>query len=65
VIIFLDFDGVLHSYNKCNDDALFSRVSFLWEILRTCADADVVFSTSWRDIYKFDEMLNFVTYGGG
>jgi hypothetical protein len=65
VIIFLDFDGVLHSYNKCNDDGLFSRVSFLWEILRTCADADVVFSTSWRDIYKFDEMLNFVTYGGG
>lgn len=65
MIIFLDFDGVLHSHDIDNDEYLFSRVSFLWQILRDCPDAEVVFSTSWRNIYKFDELLDFVTYGGG
>ena len=25
----------------------------------------VVFSTSWREVYRPDEMVEFVTYGGG
>lgn len=65
MIIFLDFDGVLHSHDIDNDDYLFSRVSLLWQVLRECPCADVVFSTSWRITYRFDEMLDFVTYGGG
>ena len=65
MIIFLDFDGVLHPHDIENDEYTFSRVSFLWQILRSCPDADVVFSTSWRITYKFEEMLSFVTYGGG
>jgi hypothetical protein len=65
MIIFLDFDGVLHPHDIENDEYTFSRVSFLWQILRNCPDADVVFSTSWRITYKFEEMLGLVTYGGG
>ena len=62
-VIFLDFDGVLHSTGR--DSELFSRVAFLWQILRARPDIEVVFSTSWREVYQPDEMVEFVTHGGG
>ncbi|BCB25299.1 hypothetical protein SKTS_01850 [Sulfurimicrobium lacus] len=67
MILFLDFDGVLHPIRCVGgiDEPLFSRASALWEILRTCPDVEVVFSTSWRDLYKLDEMVTLVTQGGG
>lgn len=43
----------------------FCRVAFLWQILRARPDIKVVFSTSWREVYLQDEMVEFVTYGGG
>jgi HAD domain in Swiss Army Knife RNA repair proteins len=64
MILFLDFDGVLHPH-KQNNENLFCRTPLLWQILRACTDAQVVFSTSWRDCYRFDEMVEFVTWGGG
>lgn len=63
MIIFLDFDGVLHP--EVNDAEPFCRVALLWNILRTCPDVQVVFSTSWREIHRPEELLDFVTYGGG
>lgn len=63
MILFLDFDGVLHPERR--DAELFCRVALLWDILRTCPDVDVVFSTTWRDIHRPEELLDFVTYGGG
>lgn len=63
MILFLDFDGVLHPLLRKEPD--FSRLALLWKILRACPDMEVVFSTSWREIYRFDEMVEFVTYGGG
>ena len=65
MILFLDFDGVLHSLTGENDDGCFCRLPVLWEILRTCPEVEVVFSTSWREIYSPDEMLDFVTANGG
>ena len=65
MIIFLDFDGVLHSHDIDDDKYLFSRVSLLWQILRGCPGVDVVFSTSWRNTYQFYELIDFVNYGGG
>lgn len=65
MIIFLDFDGVLHSHDIDDDKYLFSPVSILWQILRDCPGADVVFSTSWRNTYQFYELIDFVTYDGG
>jgi len=64
MILFLDFDGVTHP-QKNRDEDPFCRVELLWEILRACPEVRVVFSTSWRDDYDFDIMLDFVTYGGG
>ena len=34
MILFLDFDGVLHSLFGENDDGYFCRLPVLWEILR-------------------------------
>lgn len=67
MIIFIDFDGVLHPIRCVGgiDEPLFSRASALWEILRVCPDVEVVFSTTWRDLYKLDEMVTLVTQGGG
>jgi hypothetical protein len=63
MILFLDFDGVLHPHLRHEPD--FCRNEFLWKILRACPTAQVVFSTSWRDIYSHTEMVGFVTNGGG
>lgn len=61
--IFLDFDGVCHPVMRNQPD--FCRVSLLWQILRAQKNVNVVFSTSWREIYRHDEMVEFVTRGGG
>lgn len=62
MLIFLDFDGVMHAnYN----DPPFSRAALLWKILRALPEARVVFSTSWRDNYAFDRMVNLTTRNGG
>ena len=63
MILFLDYDGVLHPHLRTEPD--FCRVALLWQILGTFPTVEVVFSTSWRQIYRFDEMLRFVTNGGG
>lgn len=64
MILFIDFDGVLHP-NEQYDESPFSLTPLLWQILRACPGVQVVFSTSWRDSYDFDNMLDFVTFGGG
>lgn len=63
MILFLDFDGVLHPLLRSEPD--FCRIELLWKILRACPDVDVVFSTSWREIYSQDELLDLVTHGNG
>ena len=63
MIIFLDFDGVLHPITDTEPD--FCRKALLWEILRACPDAEIVFSTSWKQLYRFDELLCYVINGGG
>ena len=63
MILFLDFDGVLHPHLRHEPD--FCHNELLWQILRACPDAQVVFSTSWRDIYSPAELVVLVTNGGG
>lgn len=64
--IFLDFDGVPHPEGLGPDVSReFECVGHLWAILRAVSAAQVVFSTSWRSIHTFDELVDFVTHGGG
>lgn len=62
-LLFLDFDGVLAPLQRSEPD--FCRLPLLHQILRACPHVDIVFSTSWREIYRHDEMIAFVTRGGG
>ena len=62
-ILFLDFDGVLHPSPTANE-TVFSRLQHLWAILRARPDVDVVLSTSWREHFDPDVMLDFVTSNG-
>lgn len=60
----LDFDGVTHP-DTADSDQLFCRTPLLWQIMRACPAVQVVFSTSWREIHRPDELLDFATFGGG
>ena len=64
LLLFIDFDGVLHP-EPCSDDEYFCKTPLLWQILRTCENISVVFSTSWRHLYSFEALVDGVTRGGG
>lgn len=64
MILFLDFDGVMHPDGSTVSE-LFCNLPLLWEILRARPSAEVVFSTSWRDSYRFDDLVEMVTRNGG
>lgn len=61
MILFLDFDGVLHPVG--GREEVFCRLPLLWHILEAVPNADVVFSTSWRETFSIEEMIGFVTGG--
>jgi len=64
MILFLDFDGVLHPGIACGP-ALFSARHLIWQLLDACPHIEVVFSTSWRETHPVPELTEFVTAGGG
>lgn len=64
MILFLDFDGVLHP-DFARNHACFSANPLLWQLLDACPNVDVVFSTSWRGIHPVAELIQFATQGGG
>ena len=63
MILFLDFDGVLHPSPAAGE--VFCCVHRVWTILRARPFLEVVFSTSWREAYDPEAMLNFSTANGG
>lgn len=64
MIVFLDFDGVLHPVSA-EVDRLFCCAKHFWAILDRHPNANVVFSTSWRQQYPISDLVNFATHGGG
>lgn len=62
MILLLDFDGVLHP--ETGDEQL-TNLCQLWAILRACPHVEVVFSTSWREAYSMEHLVEFVTFGDG
>lgn len=63
MLLFLDFDGVLHPENLRTEDRdqLFCELPLLHEILRATPKVEVVFSTSWRLLYPRQELIQMVT----
>jgi HAD domain in Swiss Army Knife RNA repair proteins len=56
VILFLDFDGVMHPFNQTN---LFCREESLARFLRDFPEVEVVISSSWRETHTLKNMLTF------
>lgn len=54
-ILFLDFDGVLHS----DGIALFSRLGLLEEYLLKMPEIEIVISSTWRETQGLDELKNY------
>jgi len=65
MILFLDFDGVLHPETALSTRVDFQHLPLLWRILRAVPEVEVVFATSWRNSHTQDELVTIVTTGGG
>lgn len=65
MILFLDFDGVLHPETALSTRVDFQHLPRLWRILREVPEVEVVFATSWRNYHTFEELVTIVTQGGG
>lgn len=58
MIVFLDFDGVLHPAG-CQVDKLFCRIELLEAWRRRQPTVSVVISSSWRARHPLDEMRSY------
>ena len=65
VIIFLDFDGVLHPFPTRGADNLFSSLPVLWKLLDTLPEASVVITSSWREQNDLRTLTDLITANGG
>lgn len=63
MILFVDFDGVLHPNSDDSDH--FSCAPLLWELLRRHRDVRVVLSTGWRFERPLDELRRLACQNGG
>jgi len=64
MILFLDFDGVLHPLHA-DPDRLFCCAPQLWTILRQHPEIRVVFSTAWRQRLSIRALIDHTLTGGG
>jgi HAD domain in Swiss Army Knife RNA repair proteins len=59
MILFLDFDGVLHAVSRKVDE-LFDRVPLLEAWLRDWPQVEIVISSSWREVHGQEEMVEML-----
>lgn len=62
MLLFLDFDGVLHPEHpgrRANDAYQFCRLPLLEGWLRLRPGVDVVISSSWREAHPLDELVGY------
>jgi hypothetical protein len=56
MILFLDFDGVLHPEPCCDREQLFCRMPLLEAVLRDVPSVEIVISSTWRVQHSLDEL---------
>lgn len=56
MILFLDFDGCLHTVGG----PVFEHADRVADLLREFPHVDIVLSTSWREIYPYDDLRHFL-----
>lgn len=57
MILFLDFDGVLHPVSS-RTEPKFCRMQLLEDWLQQRSIVDVVISSSWREVHPFNELVD-------
>lgn len=65
MILFLDFDGVLHPFPMRPSHKEFSAITPLWKILENLPELSVVISSTWRERYSFSELIALLSAHGG
>lgn len=58
MILFLDFDGVMHPFG-CAIDHYFCHLELLEAWLRRRSGVDIVISSSWREAHPFGEIQSY------
>lgn len=56
MILFLDFDGVLHPEPPYDESQLFCRLPLLEDCLRSFPEVLIVISSAWRDTRTLDDL---------
>jgi hypothetical protein len=62
MILFLDFDGILHPrpvIGRPGETNLFSSLHLMEDVLRQVPDVEVVISSSWRTHHSLEEMREY------
>jgi len=54
MILFLDFDGVLHPLNRAT--GTFARVPHFEQVMRDYPEVDIVISSAWREEYSIEKL---------
>lgn len=57
MILFLDFDGVLHPFNRATGTLV--HVPQFELVMRDFLDVDIVISSAWREAHGLDELRSF------
>lgn len=65
MILFLDFDGVLHPFPMGPDDKHLSAVASLWRILEKNPELSVVITSTWRERHTLEELVALLSANGG
>lgn len=65
MILFLDFDGVLHPFPMGASDCHFSATPPLWDVLDKLPEISVVVTSTWRERYSFAELVGLLKSHGG
>ncbi len=58
MVLFLDFDGVLHTLNA-PDHRRFQHLNRLETLLRRFPSVDLVISSTWREMHGLDQLRTF------
>lgn len=65
MILFLDFDGVLHPFPMAQSDRQFSATLPLWKVLENIPEISVIITSTWREKYSFSELVGLLVAHGG
>jgi hypothetical protein len=57
MILFLDFDGVLHPFSRPNGPLV--HVPYFERVLRDFPDVDIVISSAWREVHSLQQLRAF------